>query len=430
MPAKVIHFASFEVDFEQRELRRSGARVPLQHKPFRILELLLRQPGALVTRQELAKELWPGLHVDFEHSLNSAVNTLRQTLGDSPRHCRFIETRSGLGYRFIAPVEEAASPRKNITNSDYLQGRFFLNKMTNEGVQRAIGCFQSALVEDPSCALVKTGLADAYCQLALSGTACTSDLSHPAREFASDALRTQPSLPEAHISMGQVRMLFDWDWSRATDDWNHATHLDPAQPAAHRARARLLAARGCHPEALTEIRQAQDLDPLSLPIGFEHAWLLYLAGNFQEAAAQSWKVLSLEPAFAPAQTILGLSYQQLGSFDEAITELANACTCSPREPSALAALGQAYAVAGLPDKAHGILDDLTEEAKHRHVSAYCFALIHAAFGQRHLAVDALQTACAQRDPQLLWVNVDPRFDALHSQADFLALTRHLKVTTD
>jgi len=103
-----IRFASFEVDFEERELRESGVRIPLQHKPFRILELLLRQPGSLVTRRELAKDLWPDLHVNFERSLNSAVNTLRQVLGDSSRACRFIETRPGLGYRFIAEIQEPA----------------------------------------------------------------------------------------------------------------------------------------------------------------------------------------------------------------------------------------------------------------------------------------------------------------------------------
>ncbi len=90
MPSKVIRFSPFEVDLEQRELRKAGARVPLQHKPFRILELLLQQPGALVRRRDLARELWPGLHVNFEHGLNSAMNTLRQVLGDSPRESRLL----------------------------------------------------------------------------------------------------------------------------------------------------------------------------------------------------------------------------------------------------------------------------------------------------------------------------------------------------
>jgi DNA-binding winged helix-turn-helix (wHTH) protein len=434
MQPKVIRFAPFEVNFEQRELRKGGTRVPLQHKPFRILELLLRQPGALVSRQELAKELWPGLHVDFEHSLNSAVNTLRQALEDSPRECRFIETRSGLGYRFIASVEETGKARRVLPSSgntevhnDYLTGRFFLNKLTGDSVQRAIGCFQSALNEDSRSALANSGLADCYCQLALSGTARAADVGHAAREFAAAAVRIQPGLAEAHVSMGRVRMIFDWDWSKAADDWKLAGDLDPALAEVHRARASLLSARQCHEEALLEICRAQELDPLSLPLGFEHAWLLYLAGNFQEAAAQSWRVLTLEPSFAPAQTILGLAYHQLGAFDEAITELENACVCSDRDPAAVASLGHVYAAAGFPDKAAGALDELIAQSQRRNVSSYGRALVYAGLSQRRLALEALQAACAQHEPPVLWVNVDPRLAALHSEPDFLALHQHLRL---
>jgi len=433
MQSKTIRFAPFEVNLEERELRKAGARIPLQHKPFRILELLLRQPGALVSRQELAKELWPGLHVNFEHSLNSAVNTLRQALEDSSRECRYIETRSGLGYRFIAPVEEASGVRhaplpnaKTSAHNDYLRGRFFLNKMTSDGIQRAIGCFQSALNEDPGSALANAGLADSYCRLALSGAASVSDVCATARDFASAAVRMEPALPEAHVSMGQVRLIFDWDWRKASDSWSRASDLDPSLTEAHRGRALLSAARNRHDDALEEISLAQELDPLSLPIGFEQAWLLFLAGRFDQAVAQSWRVLTLEPAFAPAQMILGLAYHQLGSLDEAITELENACTCSDRDAMAVAALGYVYAAAGFPEKARGLLAELADQSQRRHVAACSMAVIHAGLKQRHLALEALKTACSRREPQLLWVNVDPRLASLRSEPEFLALQRHLR----
>jgi DNA-binding winged helix-turn-helix (wHTH) protein/Flp pilus assembly protein TadD len=430
MWTKTIRFAAFEVDFEQRELRKSGARVPLQHKPFRILELLLRQPGSLVTRQELAKELWPGLHVNFEHSLNSAMNTLRQVLGDSPRESRFIETRSGLGYRFIARIEEStgsARPTSPSTNSgahhDYLRGRFFLNKMTSTSLQRAIGCFQSALKEDANCTLALTGLADAYSQLLLSGTVSSSDVCHTAREFASAALRAEPNLPEAHVAIGRLRMILDWDWHGAAEAFDRATALDPALPEAYRARALLLSALNRHDEALREIRHAHTIDPLSLPIGYELAWLLYLSRHFPEAAAQSWTVLSLDPGFFPAQNILGLTYRQLGSHDEAITEFENACACSDRHPSALAALGHAYATVGATSQAQQTLAELTEISQRHHVSPYYLALIHLGLGQLRSALEALQNACSQRDPLLLWLNADPRFASLRSEPDFMTLLR-------
>src|SRR5690349_16916801 len=105
---RIIRFGVFEVDLKARELRKSGLRVKLQEKPFQILELLLERAGELVTRQEVAERLWPGVHVTFDRSLNTAVNGLRRALSDSPRNPRFLETRSGLGYRFIAQVEKVA----------------------------------------------------------------------------------------------------------------------------------------------------------------------------------------------------------------------------------------------------------------------------------------------------------------------------------
>jgi DNA-binding winged helix-turn-helix (wHTH) protein len=428
-----LRFASFEVDLEQRELRKAGERVPLQHKPFRILELLLRAPGALVTRKEIAKDLWPNLHVSFECSLNSAMNALRQVLGDSPRQRRFIETRSGLGYRFIAPVEEVAltppsvpvASTDSIAYQDYLRGRYFLNKMTSEGLQRAIGCFQSALNDDPHFALAYAGLADIYCQLALSGSVPASDVCHVARESCSAALREAPELPEAYVSLGRIRMIFDWDWHGAAAAWNQAAGLNPTLPAARRSLALLLTALGRHEEAVRESTHALTLDPLSLPSGQELAWILFVSQAPNAAVDQCWKVLSLESQFSEAQGILGLAYQQLGFHEEAITELQNACVCSDRHPSAIATLSYVYAVAGSAAKAREAASELDEIARRGYVSPYWRAIVHAGLGDWERAIGELRLACSQRDPLLVWLNVDPRLMSLRDQSGFAPLVRVL-----
>ncbi len=103
--APALRFGIFEVDLQCRELRKRGLRLNLQKKPFQILELLLERAGELVTRKEVADRLWPGVYVNFDRSLNTAINALRRVLGDSSKSPRYLETRSGLGYRFIAPVE-------------------------------------------------------------------------------------------------------------------------------------------------------------------------------------------------------------------------------------------------------------------------------------------------------------------------------------
>src|SRR5882762_10345537 len=101
-----VRFGVFEVDFRAGELKKKGTRIRLQGQPFLLLITLLKQRGEVVTREELRRTLWPDdTFVDFDHSLGSAANKLREALGDSAIHPRFIETLPRRGYRFIAPFE-------------------------------------------------------------------------------------------------------------------------------------------------------------------------------------------------------------------------------------------------------------------------------------------------------------------------------------
>src|SRR5437868_11032963 len=103
---KIARFGVFELDLAAGELRRNGAKLRLQEQPFQVLALLLERAGDVVTREELRLKLWPAdTFVDFDHSLNTAVNKLRETLGDAASSPRYIETLARRGYRFIAPVQ-------------------------------------------------------------------------------------------------------------------------------------------------------------------------------------------------------------------------------------------------------------------------------------------------------------------------------------
>src|ERR1700726_1298365 len=104
-PLARVRLGEFELDLQTGELRSNGKKTYLQEKPFQILALLLERPGQLVSRDELTKKLWPtGTFVDFDQSLNKAVNRLREALGDSAEQPRFIETLPRKGYRFVAAV--------------------------------------------------------------------------------------------------------------------------------------------------------------------------------------------------------------------------------------------------------------------------------------------------------------------------------------
>src|SRR5712675_3494165 len=102
---EIVRFGTFEVDVRAGELRKQGVRVKLQEQPFQVLTVLLQCAGEVVTREELRNQNWsPDTFVDFDNSLNTAINKLREALGDSADNPRFIETLPRRGYRFIAPV--------------------------------------------------------------------------------------------------------------------------------------------------------------------------------------------------------------------------------------------------------------------------------------------------------------------------------------
>jgi cholera toxin transcriptional activator len=117
--ARRYRFGSFEADASTGELRRQGMRVKINAQPFQLLCILLERPGELVTREEIARTLWPdGMFVDFEHGVNSAVNRIREALGDAASSPRFVETLARRGYRFVAPVELVASVERTAGLAD------------------------------------------------------------------------------------------------------------------------------------------------------------------------------------------------------------------------------------------------------------------------------------------------------------------------
>jgi DNA-binding winged helix-turn-helix (wHTH) protein len=118
---RVARFGVFEADLEARELRKQGYRIRLQDQPFAVLAILLERPGVVITREDIRQKLWPAdTFVDFDHSLNTAVNKIRETLGDSAASPRFVETVARRGYRFVGEVswEDSRVPQAAAVESE------------------------------------------------------------------------------------------------------------------------------------------------------------------------------------------------------------------------------------------------------------------------------------------------------------------------
>ena len=112
--ARLVRFGAFEVDLRTGELRKDGTRLKLTGQPFQVLTILLEQPGEVVTREELQKRLWPDTFVDVDHNLNTAINKIREVLGDSAESPRYVETLPRRGYRFIAPLDSEGNGSKPV----------------------------------------------------------------------------------------------------------------------------------------------------------------------------------------------------------------------------------------------------------------------------------------------------------------------------
>src|SRR5437667_652415 len=116
-PSRLVRFATFEVDLQTGELRKAGQKLKFSGQPFQVFAILLERPGEVVTREELQKRLWPDTFVDVDHNLNTAINKIRDVLGDSAESPRFVETLPRRGYRFIGSVDGGAPASASLVAS-------------------------------------------------------------------------------------------------------------------------------------------------------------------------------------------------------------------------------------------------------------------------------------------------------------------------
>ena len=427
-----LRFGEFEVDLENHDLRKAGRPVRLERKPFQVMELLLRIRGRFASRSELTRMLWPNLHVNFERSLNTAVNSLRKALGDSPQNPIYIETKPGLGYRFIAPVQEIGPPQPALpagANENCAKARYFLNKQTQADLHKASAYLQAALDEDSRCVRAYADLAETYCGFALMDMVSPDEAGRRAKSLAATAVDLDPRDAAARAALGSVKQYFDWDWAGAEEEFHQAIALDANCAAAHRAYGCFLSATGKMQQAVEELRLAQRLDPVCASINVETAWVLYRARDFAAAHEQCWKVLALEPAFAAAQHVLGLVHEQTGLYDEAVIEFENAQASGDEQPAVVAAMGHAQAKAGKTAKAKEALRTLQRLSGKRYVSSYWHAVVCAGLGHDADALESLETAYRQRDVWLAWLGVDPRFEGLRSGAACRSLLRQMNIVS-
>lgn len=258
----------------------------------------------------------------------------------------------------------------------YLRGRQQLNTMAAEGVKLALDRFQQTLVRAPAYAPAYAATAEAYYWLAMRSGMPPKDAYPKAREAAQKALALDDGLAEAHSSLAAVLYSYDWDWKGAEREFRRALALSPNQAAIHFIYGRYLTSMARLDEALHEMRRAEDLDPLSLPVKNHAGTVLLLRQEYDQSIELYRQMISLDPGFYMAYSEMGLSLLRKHKNREAMEAFAKGWDLSGhRDPMALAWLGNAAGITGDRAKAEVLLPDLQRLSKERYVRPAFMAFI-------------------------------------------------------
>lgn len=296
----------------------------------------------------------------------------------------------------------------------YLKGRYFVtSKRTEEWIKKGIEYFQKAIDLDPNYALAYAGIAEAYGFLAAATGGWSPRTAYPkAQAAALKALELDDSLGEAHCTLGFARLLYDWDFAEAENEFKKAVRLSPNYPNAHDGYGFYLKAVGRHAEAIEECRQAQQLDPLSPFAHVSLGYAYYFARDYERAIDECSKALEMDKNSTFAYRNLGLAYLQQRKLDKAIEALSKSAKFSSGGLAYESYLGFAYATAGKRAEALEVLASLEVIDQERYVPAHNFALLHCALGNHDQAFEWLEKAFKERSGFLPFLKVEPLVDCL------------------
>lgn len=300
----------------------------------------------------------------------------------------------------------------------YLKARYQYNQREG-GLKLGADLFASCVKMDPKYARAYAGLSQCYTLLGFYEFNKPSEVYHLAKENAVKALEIDNSLVEAHTAFAFVHTLYDWNWTKAEQEFRTALELNPGYVTVHHWYAELLLATGRFEEGIQQARKAQKCDPVGLIINTLLGMAYFLASDFERSIAECKKTLMMSPNYLPAYIWLGLSYCKSGMYDEAIVLYEKGRAISKNKNSKMTSLlAYSYALAGKAEDAESIVSELDVIAKFSYVSPIERAAVDTGLGNIDAALKHLEDAYEERATGLTWLNINPIFDSLRTQSRF------------
>ena len=335
---------------------------------------------------------------------------------------REIKLTLGDPKRSDSAAQLPLSPNAYAAYDLYLKGRYFWNKRTPQGFERAVECFQQALEKDPGYARAYAGLADSYALMSEYDMVPPKVQMPKARAAARRAVELDEKLSEAHASLAMIAQNYDWDWNTAEKEYRRAIELDPNYATAHHWYAEYLALVGRFDEAFVEIDRARQLDPLSLIIATDRGAILYFSRQYDPAIEQFRAVLDMEPNF-PRAHMLVFAYVEKGMYAEALADVEK-WQRSDDNPWSWMMLAYVYGRSGQQVKAGAALKELEKSSRRGKVGPLSIAVAYIGMGDKEKAIAWLEKAYVEHSISTA-LKVDPIYDPLRSDPHFRALLRRV-----
>jgi TolB-like protein/Tfp pilus assembly protein PilF len=320
---------------------------------------------------------------------------------------------------------ERATASDAIAYEDYLKGRYYWNKRTEDGFTKALKYFQTAIEHAPGYAPAYVGLSNVYQITGFYSSVPPKQAFVKAEAAIKRALEIDRTFAEAYSSMAYSKLLYEWDFAGAEKAFKHSLELNPNNVTGHYWYALFLAAMQRFDEALVQIRLASELDPLSLVVSCHKGWILYFSRRYKDAVQQLLNTIEMDENFALARYFLGLVHFQTGQFAEASSQFNKARQITNDHPAALAGWAAAKALLGDKTQAMEIVKKLEQLSTKTYVTPYYMALTQLALGNKDETFHYLEKAYEERSAYMSNLKADPALDSLRSEPRFARLVRRV-----
>ena len=400
-------FGPFSLDADATRLLRDGHPVRLRPQGMAALRALLRHGGELVRYEQMIAEAWDGTIVS-RHTVDVTISEVRKSLQE---FSGWIVNRPKLGYRIEVPKSDELVRR----------GWHFWNRRTREGLDRAIECFEQAVVETPSDCRAFVGLSESYLALATFGMRPPRDMHPHFLEAHARAVELGGLTPALRCDHAHALHVFERRVADAEAEYLTTIEADAALWSAYIRLARLYAVTERGEQALEMLRRCEAIDPLLPLLPATETLVRFWRREYGKAVEVGARGVELHPYLQVVRANYAQALEFSGRLDDALEQYRTAIAMSPDLTWMRAHEGTCLAKLGRRDEALAILDAIEHIRRSEYVDAYYMAVFRGALGQRDAAFEELALAYDDNSAWLFSVHVDPKMDPFRGDPRFECL---------